>query len=125
MGFLSKNDSISPNNLSFTETTVMGTENILWKFEPDQIIFLDFTCIGHLTYKETRMSGGKLFDEYIYIYRAMCPCWKQEKKEEIWLSSMTKAPTSTEKSKKAKKSDKTKHAILVWLNRSTSAQPFH
>ena len=39
----------------------MGTENILWKFEFDQIIFLDFTGIESLKSKEIRVSGAKLF----------------------------------------------------------------
>ena len=68
----------------------------------------------------------------------------KEKKEEIWLSSMIKAPTPTEKSKKERDNTKTppKTSItrrsrtyigrsvgvltatpLVWLNRFTSAQP--
>ena len=29
----------------------MGTESILWQFELDQIIFLDFTGIRNLKYK--------------------------------------------------------------------------
>ena len=70
----------------------------------------------------------------------------QEKKEEIWLSPMTNAPTLTEKSKKQRDNIKnaTKTSItqqlrtdlgrsvrvtavtqLVWLNRFTSAQPSH
>ena len=39
----------------------MGSEYILWKFELDQIIFLDFTGIESLEYKEIRVSGAKLF----------------------------------------------------------------
>ena len=39
----------------------MGSGNILWKFELDQIIFLDFTGIESLKYKEIRVSGAKLF----------------------------------------------------------------
>ena len=39
----------------------MGPENFLWKFELDQIIFLDFTGIWSLNYKEIRMSDAKLF----------------------------------------------------------------
>ena len=49
--FLNKNNSIPQNHRSFTETTVMGSGNILWKFELDQIIFLDFTGIENLKYK--------------------------------------------------------------------------
>ena len=48
----------------FTETTVMGSANILWKFQLGQIIFLHFldvTGIGRLKYKEIRVSGAKLF----------------------------------------------------------------
>ena len=68
-----------------------------------------------------------------------------EKKEEIWLSSVTKAPSLTDKSKKQRDNkNATKTSItqrlradlgrsvgvtttttLVWLNRLTSAQPFH
>ena len=69
-----------------------------------------------------------------------------DKKEEIWLSPMTKAPTPTEKSKKQRDNTKTppKTSItqrlrtdlgrsvrvatatqLVWLNRFTESQPFH
>ena len=36
----------------------MGTENILRKFELDQIIFLDFTGIGSLKYKVISVSGA-------------------------------------------------------------------
>ena len=39
----------------------MSTENILWKFELGQIIFLDFTGIVSLKYKEISVSGAKLF----------------------------------------------------------------
>ena len=59
--FLNKNNFISQNYRSFTQTTVMGTVNILWKFELDQSIFLDFTGIRSLKYKEIRVSGAKLF----------------------------------------------------------------
>ena len=38
----------------------MGTNNILWKFELDELIFLDFAGIGSLKYKEIRVSGAKL-----------------------------------------------------------------
>ena len=34
----------------------MGSENNLWKFELDQIIFLDFTGIESLKYKEIRVE---------------------------------------------------------------------
>ena len=40
------------NYTIYTETIVMGTQNILWKFEPDHSIFPDFTGIGSLKYKE-------------------------------------------------------------------------
>ena len=72
---------------------------------------------------------------------------QQEKKGEIWLSPVTKAPTPTEKSKKQRDNIKnaTKNTLitqrlrtdlgrsagvtavtpLVWLNRFTSAQPSH
>ena len=71
---------------------------------------------------------------------------KKEKKEEIWLSPMTKAPTPNEKSKKQRDNTKTpqKTSItqrlqtdlgrsagvtiatqLVWLNRYTGSQPSH
>ena len=49
---LKKNCFISQNYWSFTETRVMGTENNLWKFELDQIIFLDSTGIGSLNIKK-------------------------------------------------------------------------
>ena len=70
----------------------------------------------------------------------------QEKKEEIWLSPVTKTPTPTEKSKKQRDNIKTPPKTLitqllrtdlgrsvgvtavtqlVWLNRFTSAQPSH
>ena len=44
-GFFNKNYFISQNYRSFTESTVMGSGNILLKFEIDQVIFLDFTGI--------------------------------------------------------------------------------
>ena len=59
--FFSKNSFISQNNWSFTETRVMGTENNLWKFELDPIIFLDFTGICSLKYKVKRVSAAKPF----------------------------------------------------------------
>ena len=65
--FLNKKIFIAQNYRSFTETTVMGTENILWKFELNQIIFLDFTGIGSLKYKEIRVSGAKLFLRSIFM----------------------------------------------------------
>ena len=43
--FEQKKIFISQNYWSFTETRVMGTENNLWKFELDPIIFLDSTGI--------------------------------------------------------------------------------
>ena len=43
----------------------MGFGNILWKFELDQSIFLDFTGIESFKYKEIRVSVAKLFEEYI------------------------------------------------------------
>ena len=76
--------------------------------------------------------------------------WNQSfevKKEEIWLSPMTKAPTPTENSKKQGNNIKKRHkkipitqrlrtalgrsvgvtavTPLVWLNQFTSAQPSH
>ena len=60
-GVWTKKSSISQNYRSFTETTVMGAENILWKFELNKIIFPDFTGIGILKYKEIRVNGAKLF----------------------------------------------------------------
>ena len=65
-GFLNKNNFISQNYWSFSETTVMGLGKILWKFEHDQIIFLEFTGIESLKYKEIRVSGAKLFLRSIY-----------------------------------------------------------
>ena len=70
----------------------------------------------------------------------------QEKKEEIWLSPVTKTPTPTEQSKKQRDNIKTPPKTLItqllrtdlgrsvgvtavtqllWLNRFTSAQPSH
>ena len=43
MWFLNKKYFISQNYRSFSETTVIGLGKILWKFEHDQIIFLEFT----------------------------------------------------------------------------------
>ena len=76
-----------------------------------------------------------------------CPgLWLVEKKEEIWLSPVTKTPTPTEQSKKQRDNIKTPPKTLitqllrtdlgrsvgvtavtqlVWLNRFTSAQPSH
>ena len=59
--FFNKNNFISQNYRIFTESTVKGSGNILWKFELDQIIFLDFIGIESLKYKEIRVSGAKLF----------------------------------------------------------------
>ena len=39
----------------------MVSGNILWKFELDQITFIDFTGIESLKYKEIRVSGAKFF----------------------------------------------------------------
>ena len=61
MWFLNKNNFISQNYRSFSETTVMGLGKILWKFEHDQIIFLEFTGIESFKHKEIRVSGAKLF----------------------------------------------------------------
>ena len=67
-------------------------------------------------------------------------CFFNRKKEEIWLSPMTKAPTLTGKSKTPPKTSITQRlqtidirrsvgvtaaTPLVWLNRFTSAQPSH
>ena len=52
MLILNKNSSISQNHWYFTEIKVNGTENNLWKFELDLIIFLDFTDIWSLKYKK-------------------------------------------------------------------------
>ena len=57
---LNKNNLISQNKPSFTETRVIGTENILWNFYVDQTIFLDFTGIGSLENKEIWAIGAKL-----------------------------------------------------------------
>ena len=56
-----QNNFISQNYQSFIKTTVMGTENMFCKFDLNQIIFPDFTCIGSLKYKEIRESGAKKF----------------------------------------------------------------
>ena len=45
---LYKNNFISQKYWSFIETAVFGTKNFLWEFEIDQIICLDFTCVGSL-----------------------------------------------------------------------------
>ena len=60
MWFLNKNSFISQTTGLLQKQTVMGTENILWKFELNQIIFQDFTGIGSLKYKEIRVNGAKL-----------------------------------------------------------------
>ena len=66
---MKKNSFISQNHWPFTETRKMGTENNLWKFELDPIIFLDFKDIWSLKYKEIRVSGAKHFwGVYIAIY---------------------------------------------------------
>ena len=56
-----KNSFISQNYRSFIETRVMDTEHFFWKFELNQIIFLDFTRIRSLKCKEIRVSDAKLF----------------------------------------------------------------
>ena len=61
MWFLNKNHFIAQKYRCFTRSRVMGSGNILWKFEFDQIIFLDFTGIESLKYTEIRVSGAKLF----------------------------------------------------------------
>ena len=61
---LEQNSFISQNKRSFTETAVIGTYNILLKFELDQIIFLDFKS---LKYKEIRVSGAKLFRSVFHV----------------------------------------------------------
>ena len=45
------------------------------------------------------------------------------KKEEIWLSPMTKETTLTEKSKKQRDNTKTPPKPSMWLNRFTGSQP--
>ena len=72
-----QNNIISQNYLSFTETAKMGTENMLWKFVLDQIIFLDFAGIGSLQYKEIRVSGAKRFwwvYNCLYALCTKCTC---------------------------------------------------
>ena len=61
--FLTKIVSSLETRGSFKETTIFGKWNILWKFELDLIIFLDFTGIGSLKNKEISVSGAKLFFE--------------------------------------------------------------
>ena len=61
MWFLNNKNIISQNYQTFRESTVMGSGNILWKFELDQIIFLDFIGIESLKYEEISVSGAKLF----------------------------------------------------------------
>ena len=68
MWFFNEKSLISKTYWSLEET-VMDTENILWKFELDQIIFLDnFTVIWCLEYKEIRVSGAKLFFRITYAF---------------------------------------------------------
>ena len=60
------------------------------------------SCIWHRC--KLRMAWPTLLEDLtkltLYKIRTRRPfCWLQEKKEEIWLSPMTKAPTPTEKSK--------------------------
>ena len=55
-----------------TETTVMGTENILWKFELNRIIFSYFIGIWSFKHKEIRLGGANLFWG-VYIFKM----WEQ------------------------------------------------
>ena len=77
----------------------------------------------------------------VYLYKLFCSMYQyrpnisfKEKKEEIWLSSMTNAPTSTVKSKKQRDNTKnaTKTSITqrlrtvtppVWLNEHSLYAP--
>ena len=49
----------------FTEKRVIDTENILRKFEQDQIMFIDGNVLKVLKYKEIRVRGANIFDECI------------------------------------------------------------
>ena len=71
-----QNIFISQKYRSFTGSRVIGAGNILWKFELDQIIFLDFTGIESLKYKEIRVSGAKLFLRSIYIFWKVLLHWE-------------------------------------------------
>ena len=63
MWCLNNNNIISQNYYSFTETRVMGTENNLWKFKLDPIIFMDITGIWSLKKQRNKLEWWKLFDE--------------------------------------------------------------
>ena len=84
--------------------------------------------------------------DLLHIWIQQNNCVWSEKKEEIWLSPVTKTPTPTEQSKKQRDNIKTPPKTLitqllrtdlgrsvgatavtqlVWLNRFTSAQPSH
>ena len=92
MWFLNKNNFLSQNFrlFFFTETTVMGSGNILWKFDLDQIIFLDFTIIESLKYKEIRVSGAKLFEEYILHWKdCECPSLFKYEMRVTWSNGWT------------------------------------
>ena len=88
------------------------------------------------------MSSSK----YLPSNKDTTPLRPEEKREEIWLSPVTKTPTPTEQSKKQRDNIKTPPKTLitqllrtdlgrsvgvtavtqlVWLNRFTSAQPSH
>ena len=56
-----KKPVLSLKNTGLTETRVKGTENNLWTFELDPIIFLDFTDKWRLKYKEIDRVVQNLF----------------------------------------------------------------
>ena len=120
-----------------------------WRFPPSQSyqIALSHDAIPEITprYREIWAECHPTLSNTKWVW------WQkinqvQEKKEEIWLSPMTKAPTPTEKSKKQRDNTKTppKTSItqrlrtdlgrlvevtittqLVWLNRFTRSQHSH
>ena len=75
MSFLNKSNFISQNYQPFTERTVIGLGNILWKFKLYQIIFFRFH--RHWKFKiQIRVSGAKLFwgvntATYACVYRVL------------------------------------------------------
>ena len=51
-------------------------------------------------------------DDELFLFTVYVNILHQEKKEEIWLSPMTKAPTHTEKIQKRTRQHKTRHQKL-------------
>ena len=61
MLFLDKNNFIFKNYRSFTETTVLGTQNILWKFELHQSIFFRFHMYWKFKIQRNKSEWCKTF----------------------------------------------------------------